>query len=139
MAEQIPESHLDLVQNANFATVGTVNPDGSPQLTVVWVAYEDGELKFSTQRHLRKAQNLLERPQVSLLVIDPKNGYRYLEVRGTVSITHEGGVALIDRLAKKYFGRETYHERFTDQEAAERDKAARVVVTIHPEHVIAAG
>ncbi|NDJ36373.1 MAG: PPOX class F420-dependent oxidoreductase [Chloroflexi bacterium] len=133
----IPDSHKDLLENAYPATVGTTMPDGQPQLTVIWTLYEGDVIKFSTREPSQKVDNLKQRPQITLMIIDPENMYRYLEVRGRAAITQEGAIDLIDRLAQKYMGRGYYDNMDPDRAQADRDQ--RVVVTIKPEHVVANG
>jgi PPOX class probable F420-dependent enzyme len=108
MTNPLPEGARALVDAANFATVATIEPDGSPQTSVVWISREDDTLVFSTVRGRRKAQNMERDPRVSVLVLDHANPYSYLEVRGTVALSEEGGRALIDALAAKYRGLDRY-------------------------------
>ena len=108
MTEPLPSGARDLLDAPNFATVATLEPDGSPQASVVWIAREGDTLVFSTVRGRRKAENLQRDPRVSVLVIDHDNPYRYLEVRGRVSMSEEGGRELIDSLAGKYRGLDRY-------------------------------
>jgi PPOX class probable F420-dependent enzyme len=75
---------------------------------VVWITRDGDHLLFSTVRGRRKEQNLARDPRVSVLVLDHANPYRYLEVRGTVTMEEAGGVALIDLLAGKYRGLDRY-------------------------------
>jgi len=108
VTEPLPSGARDLLDAPNFATVATLEPDGSPQASVVWIAREGDTLVFSTVRGRRKAENLQRDPRVSVLVIDHDNPYRYLEVRGRVSMSEEGGRELIDSLAGKYRGLDRY-------------------------------
>jgi PPOX class probable F420-dependent enzyme len=108
MTEPLPDAARTLVDGVNFATVATLEPDGSPQTSVVWVTREGDQLVFSTVRGRRKAQNMQRDPRVSVLVLDHENPYSYLEVRGTVSLSEEGGRELIDALARKYRGFDRY-------------------------------
>lgn len=104
----LPEAGRVAVDGLSFATLATLEPDGSPHTSVVWITREDDTLLFSTVLGRRKADNMARDPRVSVLVLDPTNPYRYLEVRGRVSMTEEGGRALIDALAAKYRGLDRY-------------------------------
>ncbi|GBE18866.1 pyridoxamine 5'-phosphate oxidase [archaeon BMS3Abin16] len=122
----VPKDFIDLFEKKGFAHLATIMPDGSPQVTPVWVEYESGRVLVNSAKGRRKDLNMRERPKVALSIQDPDNPYRYLEVRGTVvDITEEGGDAHIDRLAKKYLGVETYPYR--------REGEVRVIYRIRPD------
>jgi PPOX class probable F420-dependent enzyme len=106
----IPEKYLDLLQRKKaFASLATVMPDGSPQVTPVWFDYKDGILRVNTAKGRVKARNLKEGTPVALAIIDPDNPYRYIQVRGRVGrVSEAGAVAHIDSLAKKYLGQDKY-------------------------------
>lgn len=104
MGVRLPDLALELLDKQAFAVLSTLNPDGSPQASVMWAAYQGDEIVFSTIRGRRKVGNMERDPRVSMLVYDPADPYRYVEVRGTVSLTEEGGDALIDRLCRAYQG-----------------------------------
>ncbi len=135
MSAVIPDSHLDLLNGALVVALATVNPDGQPQVTPVWCDYEDGYIRINTTRGRQKDRNMTERPRVTLLAIDPKNPYRYLEVRGEVVDSSEAdAVAHMDKLTKVYLGREKY---YSGPGAAREGKETRVVYRIKPLKVLA--
>ncbi len=106
---KIPASHLDLLQDETraIATLATILPDGSPQVTPVWFNMEGGDLWINSAKGRVKDRNMRARPQVALCILDPQNPYRYLQIRGrVVEITEEGAVAHIHRLSHKYMGRD---------------------------------
>ncbi|HKP87107.1 MAG TPA: PPOX class F420-dependent oxidoreductase [Blastocatellia bacterium] len=112
MAEVIPEKYLDLFDKKAFAHLATVMPDGSPQVTPVWVDYDGKHVLVNSARGRRKDKNIGHNSAVSLSIMDPDNPYRYLEVRGRVTeITEEGADAHIDKMAKKYLGQDKYPGR----------------------------
>jgi PPOX class probable F420-dependent enzyme len=122
----IPKDFLDLFEKKGFANLATLMPDGSPQVTPVWVELESGEVVVNSAKGRRKDLNMRSRPSVALSIQDPENPYRYMEVRGTVvDITENGGDAHIDKLAKKYFGVEKYPYR--------QEGEVRVIYRIRPE------
>jgi PPOX class probable F420-dependent enzyme len=106
----IPEKYLDLLQQKKaFASLATVMPDGSPQVTPVWFDYSDGVVRVNTAKGRVKARNLKKGARVALAIIDPDNPYRYLQIRGRVGrVSEEGATQHIDLLAKKYLGRDKY-------------------------------
>ncbi len=117
---------LDLLtEKKAFANLATVMPDGSPQVTPVWVDYADGKVRVNTARGRVKDKNMTLGAKVALSVLDPENPYRYLQVRGQVSgITEDGADAHIDALAKKYLGKDKYPYRQPGE--------VRVLYTIEP-------
>jgi len=104
----IPDSYLDLLQQKKaLASLATLMPDGTPQVTPVWVDYENGIVRVNTAAGRVKARNMTQGSKVALAVIDPDNPYRYVQVRGTVSrITQDGADAHIEKLSHKYLGRD---------------------------------
>lgn len=106
----IPDKYLDLLQQKKaFASLATVMSDGSPQVTPVWFDYADGLIRVNTARGRVKARTLQNGARVALSILDPDNPYRYLQVRGHVrKATEEGASQHIDKLAKKYLGKDKY-------------------------------
>ncbi|MBB5117953.1 pyridoxamine 5'-phosphate oxidase [Streptomyces eurocidicus] len=114
-----------------FATVATVQPDGSPQLSVTWVIRDGEDLLISTTVGRRKEKNLRRDPRVSVM-INPHNApYTYAEVRGTATMTTEGGQDLIDMLSRKYTGKD-----YAAFNPAAGEDAERVVVRVAPRRVV---
>ena len=106
MSNAIPEKYLDLFQKRAFASLGTLMPDGRPQVTPVWCDFDGQHVIFNSARGRQKDRNVRRDPRVALAIIDPDNPYRYLEIRGTVvEITEDGADHHIDKMAKKYLGR----------------------------------
>ncbi|KNE83181.1 MULTISPECIES: PPOX class F420-dependent oxidoreductase [Streptomyces] len=114
-----------------FASVATIQPDGSPQVSVVWVKRDGDDVLISTTVGRRKEKNLRRDPRISVVVTDPEDPYRYGEIRGEASVTEEGGQELIDELALKYTGK-TYAE-FNPRSG---EDAPRVVVRLTPRKVV---
>lgn len=101
----IPESHLELFTRPVIVSLATVQPDGQPQVTPVWADLEDGKIRINTAAGRQKWKNLIGRPQATVLVLDPENGFHWIEVRGKVaSYTEVGGDAVINALSHKYTG-----------------------------------
>lgn len=116
-----------IVDGKNFATLATVNADGSPQTSVVWITRDGDDLLISTVKGRLKERNLRRDPRASVSVFDKDDPYSYFEVRGPVTFTEEGGFKLINDLSHKYRG-----EDFTGDIGTDR---VRVIVRIKPEKV----
>jgi PPOX class probable F420-dependent enzyme len=124
----LPTKAKKLLDDANFVVVATSNTDGSPQTTVLWATYDGDDVLLSTIQGRKKETNWLKDPRASVLILDREDGYRYVEVRGTVSMTTDGGPELIERLSQIYT-RQTY----TGDEGTDN---VRVVVRLRPSHVV---
>jgi PPOX class probable F420-dependent enzyme len=112
MAASIPDAYKDILQKKAFANLATVNADGTPQVTPVWVDWDGTYVRFNTARGRVKDRNLRRNPAVALSILDPDNPYRYLQLRGRVAdISESGADAHIDSLAKKYLGQDRYPYR----------------------------
>ena len=112
-----------------FATISTIEPDGRPQSSVVWYVRDGDDVLVSTVADRRKHKNMVRDPRVTLLVYDAENPYEYVEIRGRVQMTTEGGRELIDDLARAYMGA----DRYTMDDGTDN---VRVVVRITPDKVV---
>ena len=97
-----------LDENPFVGTVTTLRADGSPHSTIVWVDVEDGKVSFNTALGRAKPRHLERDPRASILVVDPNDPFKYVAVSGHVEVTEEGADAQIDKLAKKYIGKDEY-------------------------------
>jgi len=105
----IPQQYMDLFQKKAFAHLATVNPDGTPQVTPVWVDYDGTHIRINSAKGRVKDKNLRRNPKVALSIMDPDNPYRYLRVSGrVVEVTEQGADQHIDGLAKKFLGKDRY-------------------------------
>ena len=112
MSQSIPEKYRDLFSKRAFASLGTLMPDGSVQVTPVWCDLEGDLVIVNTAKGRQKDKNMRRDPRVALAIIDPENPYRYLEIRGRVAeIVEDGADAHIDKMAKKYLGADKYPYR----------------------------
>jgi PPOX class probable F420-dependent enzyme len=129
----IPEKYLPvLTEKKSFANLGTLMPDGSPQVTPVWFFYRDGKFIVNTARGRAKDRNMKANKLVALSISDPDNPYSHVSLRGRiVKETEEGADAMIDAMAKKYMGVDKYPYR----QASE----VRVTYEIEPISVSAMG
>lgn len=117
-----------------FATVATIQPDGTPHQTVVWVARDGDDVLFSVAAGSRKERNLRRDPRVSVLVNPPEEPYTYATIQGTAALHAEGGHELRDALAVKYTG-ETYAEH-NPEAAARFGQVPLTVVRVTPAKVV---
>ncbi len=122
----IPEDYKDLFEKKAFANLATVNADGTPQVTPVWIDYDGDYVLVNSARGRRKDRNMERNRAVALSIQDPDNPYRYLEVRGSVAeITEQNADKHIDKMAKKYIGQDKYPWSKPDE--------VRVIYKIKPE------
>jgi PPOX class probable F420-dependent enzyme len=106
----IPATHADLLNTkVAFAQLATLNANGSPQVTPVWVDFDGTNIVVNTAKGRVKAKNLEREKRVALSIQDPENPYKYLGVQGrVVEITEAGADDHIDKMAKKYMGKDKY-------------------------------
>lgn len=109
MEQQIPEKFRDLFDKRVFASLATLMPDGSPQVTPIWIDFDGRHLLVNTAVGRQKDRNLQRDPRVCVMLLDPDNPYRYLEVRGrVVERTLDGADDHINYMASKYLGQPVY-------------------------------
>ena len=128
----IPDDARRILDRPEFAVLSTLEPDGQPQSSVVWFERDGDDLLMSTVRGRRKHANLVRDPRATVLVYPKDNPYSYVELRGRVTMTDEGGRELIDRLCRAYTG----GERYTYDDGTDN---VRVVVRLTPEKVVTLG
>ncbi|MBI1762215.1 MAG: PPOX class F420-dependent oxidoreductase [Acidobacteria bacterium] len=128
MSNVIPENYADLFAKKVFAGLATLMPNGAPQVTPVWIDYDGAHVLFNTAIGRQKDKNLQADGRVSVMLVDPDNQYRYLEVRGkVVERTTEGADEHINKMAKKYLDKDVYPFRQPGEQ--------RVIFKIKPERV----
>lgn len=115
-----------LLDDKNFATIATLNPDGSPQTSVVWIMRDGDTVVFSSTATRQKTRNVAADPRVSLTVFDAANPYRSVEIRGTAELVEDRDKDLPKRLSHKYLG---------EPPPAEPDDVVRLIVRITPHKV----
>ena len=131
MAELESKKRKFLEENPFVGTVTTLREDGSPHSTIVWVDVDDGKVSFNTARGRAKSVHLEQDPRASVLVVDPNDSHKWVSVSGPAQLTEEGADAQIDKLAKKYIGRDEYPWH--------KPEETRVKVLIDADKVDAAG
>jgi PPOX class probable F420-dependent enzyme len=129
---RLTETQKQLFKEPNFADLATMMPDGSPQVSPVWVDVDGDHIVVNSAEGRVKTRNVRRDPRVAIAVHDRNNPYTMVTIRGRVAeVTHEGADRHIDRLAKKYLGT----DRYPNRSSGER----RVIIRIEPEHVAAMG
>ena len=130
MAALTDEQRSFLADNPFTGTAVTLRSDGSPHATAVWVDTDGESVMFNTAVGRAKEKHLRRDPRVALMVIDPQNAYRWISVSGRAELTTDGADEQIDKLARKYLGKEKYPRRPGEE---------RITVRISPEKIDATG
>ena len=126
----LTEQQAQLFLDPNYGVVTTLRSDGSPQMTVVWLDWDGEHVVFNTAEGRAKPRNIRRNPTVGVFVMNPEDPYRWIAVTGTAEMTRDGASEHIDKLAKKYRGRDSYGLAPGEQ---------RIIVRIRPERVTAYG
>ena len=126
VAVTLNEAARRLLDGRNFATVATINPDGGPQSSVVWVTREGDSVLFSVLARRRKARNLARDPRVSVTLFDLANPYESVEIRGTAELTEDTDKSLPVTLSRKYVG---------EDPPPDPEGETRLIVRVVPEKI----
>jgi len=103
-----PKKYQDLLkpETKAYLFLATIMPDGSPQVTPVWFDNDGEHILINTNEGRIKDRNMKDRPKVAMVIQDPADSYRYLQIRGeVVEYTREGADEHIDMLAHRYRGK----------------------------------
>ncbi len=132
MTARLTATAKSLIAAPNFASVATVMPDGTPQVTPVWIDTDGTHIIINTAEGRQKARNLHRDDKVAVSITDQQNPYTWAAIRGkVVEMTHDGADAHIDKMAKKYLNQDRYPFRQPGEE--------RVIIKIMPEAVTTSG
>jgi PPOX class probable F420-dependent enzyme len=126
----IPDSHRDLLLAPGVGVLGTLGPGGLPQSSAIWYVLDGDEVRTSLTGSRQKFKNLRRHPKTTLLVLDPTNPYRYIEVRAEVALEPDPDLAFLARVLAHYG---------TDLDSFPGPKEDRWIVTFTPVHVITYG
>ena len=133
MTLKIPVSHLDLVQEPVCAVLTTMMPDGQPQSSLVWCDYDGKHVRVNTTRERQKGKNMEKDPKVCLLVIDPHDASRWIEVRGEVEISEEGALEHLDEITRQYTNHPCYYGFIYPED--QKEKETRIICKIKPTRI----
>lgn len=126
---EIPDSHRDLLNSPIHGVLTTVMPDGQPQSSLVWCNYDGECARVNTSLERQKGKNLKRNPKVNLLIVDPNNTGRYLEIRGEAVLVLEGAVEHLDEITRQYTRHPRYYGYVFPVEKQARE--TRVICRIH--------
>ncbi len=128
--DRIPESHLDLLVQPVHGVLTTLMPDGQPQSSLVWCDTDGKVVRVNTSCERQKGRNMLADPRVSLVVIDPQDSSRWIEIRGAVEIVYAGALEHLDRITRQYTAHPQYYGYVMPAEKQQRE--TRIIATIKP-------
>jgi PPOX class probable F420-dependent enzyme len=132
-ARPIPSSHLDLLTRPVHGVLTTMGPDGQPQSSLVWVDVQGGAAVVNTTLERQKARNMVANPKISLLVVDPENTSRYIQIRGDAELTTEGAPGHLDAITRNYTGHPAFYGYVYP--AGQRARETRVICRIHARRI----
>ena len=125
---KLDDHTIKLVEGKNFAFLATIMPNGAPHVAPVWVDREADRILVNTATGRVKQKNATRDPRVAVSVADQDNMYDKVTIRGrVVAQTFEGADAHIDKLAKKYIGKDTYPWRSPTEK--------RIILEIEASHI----
>jgi PPOX class probable F420-dependent enzyme len=131
MTASLNDAVRKIIDAPNPAVLATINPDGSPQTSVVWIRRDGDDLLISSAAGRRKDKNLARDPRVSVTVYDLADPLQYAEVRGLAEVTPDPGRRLAVALAEEYEGPGAGQE-FLDLPP----EVIRIVIRITPQRVL---
>ena len=102
MTAPLPETHLDLLERPVVGVLTTLMPDGRPQSSLVWVDHDGAHALVHTSLERRKGRNIARDPRVTLLVVDPDDTGRFLQIRGRAELVRERALELLDAVTRRY-------------------------------------
>jgi PPOX class probable F420-dependent enzyme len=120
----LTEEDVALLSEPQLAHLATVEEDGTPHVTPLWVDTDGEHIVFNTAKGRVKYNNIVRTPMVAVSVVDKGDDYRTLWVKGRAELVEEGADEHIDRMAQKYLGQETYPFRKPGEQ--------RVIVRVTP-------
>jgi len=127
MGIQLSERAKELILAKNLGNIATLMPNGSPHVVPVWIDYDNGDVLVNTAEGRQKLKNIRHDPRVAMDVVNQENPYEMIALRGSVvEVTREGADAHIDKLARKYLGRDYPYRQPGEQ---------RVIIRIEPERL----
>jgi PPOX class probable F420-dependent enzyme len=129
MNKPVPQSHRDLLRRPIHGVLTTMMPDGQPQSSLVWCDFDGEYAQVNTSLERQKGKNMLSNPRVSLLIVDPEDTSRYLEIRGEAELVEEQALEHLDEITRQYTAHPQYYGFVFPFEKKERE--TRVICRIH--------
>ncbi|MBW3591179.1 MAG: PPOX class F420-dependent oxidoreductase [Actinobacteria bacterium] len=126
----LTDEQKSFFKKPNFGHLATLNADGSPHVSPVWIDVDDEHILINTAEGRKKLRNVRRDPRVAMEVHEQENPYSILSLNGeVVAITADGADEHIDELSLRYLGKEKYPFAQADEE--------RIILKIRPTKVIA--
>ena len=129
----LPASHLDLFERPVVGVMTTLGRDGAPASSLVWVDHDGTCVRVNTTLERRKGRDVARDPLVSLLVVDPEDTSRFVQVRGVAELVSDGAEAQLDALTRRYTRHPAFYGHVHPE--ARRLHETRVICRIHPRRV----
>lgn len=133
MNKPIPQSHVDLLTRPIHGVLTTMMPDGQPQSSLVWCDFDGECVRVNTSLERQKGKNMICNPKVSLLIVDPENTSRYIEIRGEAELVGENALEHLDQITRQYTRHPQYYGYIFPFEKKERE--TRVICRIHAKKI----
>ena len=127
MPKTLPASHAHLLDLPLIAHLGTVRPDGQPQVSEMWFVWDGEVVRFTHTTNRQKFKNFAHEPRVSFSLADPDDPYTFLEVRGTVETIEPDPNADFYVSLQERYGFAT----------GRGDADVRVIITVRPTSYVA--
>ena len=125
----IPADHVDLLTRALCGVFTTMGSGGQPQSSLVWVDFDGECATINTTFERQKGRNLLGDPRVSLLIVDPDDTTRFVQIRGDAELVTDGAIEHLDALTRRYTRHPRYYGFVYPVEQAARE--TRVICRVH--------
>lgn len=129
MSVTVPASHLDLLIRPIHGVLTTMMPDGQPQSSLVWCDFDGECARVNTTLERQKGRNLSANLKATLLVVDPENTSRYIEIRGEVEIVQAGAMQHLDDITRQYTKHRCYYGHVFPAEQQARE--TRIICRLH--------
>ena len=133
MNTPIPISHVDLLTRPIPGVLTTMMPDGQPQSSLVWCDFDGECARVHTSRERQKGKNMLSNPKVSLLIVDPENTGRFLQIRGAAELVEEGALEQLNEITRQYTNHPCYYGYVFPME--KKDRETRIICRIHAKRI----
>jgi PPOX class probable F420-dependent enzyme len=130
---QVPASHRDLLTRPICGVLTTMSEDGLPQSSLVWLDYDRECARTNTTLERQKGRNMAANPKVSLLVVDPDDTSRFIQIRGDAELISDGAIEQLDELTRAYTAHPCFYGHVYPLARQEREH--RVIVRIHVRRV----
>ena len=132
-SKPVPQSHVDLLTAPVVGVLTTLMPGGQPHSCLVWLDYDGECARANTTLERQSGRNLLACPSLSLLVVDPENTGRYIQIRGDAELVRRGAIEHLDALTRSYTRHPSFYGYVYPQ--AQRERETRVTVRVRARRI----